>query len=74
VALGIDKKYGHGNRGKAIPTASRFQATDIEQKNKLTSNPVEAYDAKTEASKPFQGYGTALKPSWEPICIGVKRC
>ena len=74
VALGIDKKYGHGNRGRAIPAASRFQASDTAQKNKLTSNPVEAYSAKTEVSKPFQGYGTALKPSWEPICIGVKRC
>ena len=74
VALGIDKKYGHSNRGRAIPTASRFQASDIEQKNKLTSNPVGAYEAKTEASKRYEGYGTALKPSWEPLCIGVKKC
>ena len=73
VALGIDKKQGHPNRGKAIPTASRYQASDTEQKNKLVSNPVEAYKSKTDDSKPFQGYGTALKPSWEPVCIGVKK-
>ena len=73
VALGIDKKYGHGNRGRAIPTASTYQASDTERKNKLTSNPVEPYNAKTEASKTWEGWGTALKPSWEPICIGVKK-
>jgi hypothetical protein len=73
VALGIDKKRGHGNRGRAIPTASRYQASDKEEENKLTSNPVEEYRAKTEASAPFEGWGTALKPAWEPICIGVKK-
>jgi hypothetical protein len=73
VALGIDKKMGHGNRGRAIPTASRFQASDTEEKNLLTSNPVEEYGSKTEASKPYEGFGTALKPAWEPVCIGVKR-
>jgi site-specific DNA-methyltransferase (adenine-specific) len=73
VALGIDKKYGHGNRGRAIPTASRYQASDTEQKNKLTSNPVESYESKTEESKQWEGWGTALKPAWESICIGVKK-
>ena len=73
VALGIDKKYGHPNRGRAIPTASRYQASDVEQKNKLTSNPVEAYEGKTEQSTDWVGWGTALKPSWEPICVGVKK-
>lgn len=73
VALGIDKKYGHGNRGKAIPTASRYQASDTEQKNKLTSNPVDSYTSKTEVSKKWEGFGTALKPAFEPVCIGVKR-
>lgn len=73
VALGIDKKCGHGNRERAIPTASTYQASDKEEKNKLTSNPVEKYTDKTEASAPFEGFGTALKPAWEPICVGVKK-
>lgn len=69
VALGIDKLNGHPNRGKAIPTASRYQASDTEEKNKLTSNPVEAYGAKSADAKDWQGWGTALKPAYEPIIL-----
>jgi site-specific DNA-methyltransferase (adenine-specific) len=72
VALGIDKKNGHANRGRAIPTASKYQATDIEEKNKLTSNPVEAYGAKSEDAKAWEGWGTALKPAHEPIVVARK--
>lgn len=28
----------------------------------------------TDAAKRFQGYGTALKPAWEPIILGMKPC
>jgi site-specific DNA-methyltransferase (adenine-specific) len=69
VALGIDKKLGHSNRGKAIPTASRYQASDTEEKNKLTSNPVGEYTSRDERSKQWVGYGTALKPAYEPIIL-----
>jgi site-specific DNA-methyltransferase (adenine-specific) len=69
VALGIDKLKGHPNRGEAIPTASRYQASDTEEKNKLTSNPVEAYEAKSTESMDWQGWGTALKPAYEPIIL-----
>ena len=69
VALGIDKLNGHPNRGKAMPTASRYQASDTEEKNKLTSNPVEAYGAKSANAKDWQGWGTALKPAYEPIIL-----
>lgn len=72
VALGIDKKNGHANRGRAIPTASKYQATDIEEKNKLTSNPVEAYGAKSEEAQAWEGWGTALKPAHEPIVVARK--
>ena len=27
----------------------------------------------TEEAKTWEGWGTALKPSWEPICIGIKK-
>lgn len=69
VALGIDKKQGHPNRGKAIPTASSYQASDIEKQHKLTSNPVDAYQAKTSDSEKWEGWGTALKPAYEPIIL-----
>ena len=72
VSCAIDKANGHPNRGRAIPTASTFQASDIEQKHKLTSNPVEAYEAKTDAARQWHGWGTALKPALEPITVARK--
>lgn len=72
VALGIDKHLGGANRGRAIPVASRFQASDGEEVNKLTSNPVEAYRAKSEEAAQWEGWGTALKPAWEPVIVARK--
>jgi site-specific DNA-methyltransferase (adenine-specific) len=72
VALGIDKVMGHANRGRAIPTASRYQASDKEEKNKLTSNPVDAYESKSPESEQWQGWGTALKPAFEPVVVARK--
>jgi len=72
VALGIDKMNGHGNRGRAIPTASTYQACDTECKNKLISNPVAPYEAHSPEAEPWIGYGTALKPAYEPIVLARK--
>jgi site-specific DNA-methyltransferase (adenine-specific) len=72
VALGIDKLNGAENRGRAIPTASSYQASDVNEENKLTSNPVEAYEAKSDESAKWQGWGTALKPAVEPIIVARK--
>lgn len=72
IALGIDKKFGGKNRGRAIPTASSFQACDKEQKNKLTANKVEEYVATTDVAKDWQGWGSGLKPAYEPIIMARK--
>jgi len=72
VSLGIDKIKGFGNRGKAIPTASTYQACDTEKKNKLEANPVPDYEPKTLEAKEWAGWGTALKPAYEPICLARK--
>lgn len=72
VSCSIDKMSGHGNRGRAIPTASSYQASDVEQENKLTSNPVGPYEPKTDDAKKWAGYGSALKPSIEPITVARK--
>lgn len=72
ISASIDKKYGHPNRGRAIPTASSYQACDVDQDNKLTSNPVGPYEPKTDEAKQWQGWGTALKPSQEPVTIARK--
>ena len=69
VALSIDKGEGHPNRGRAIPTASRYQNATKEH---LTSNPVDTYEPKTDAAKQWDGWGTALKPAWEPIVLARK--
>lgn len=72
VALSIDKGEGHPNRGRAIPTASTYQASDTEQAHKLTSNPVGPYEPRSEAAKKWSGYGTALKPAQEPAVLARK--
>lgn len=72
VSLSIDKMNGHKNRGRAIPTASTFQASDTKQKHKLVSNPVGPYIAKSEHSLKWDGWGTALKPAHEPIVVARK--
>jgi len=72
ISASIDKMYGHPNRGRAIPTASSYQACDVDQDNKLTSNPVGPYEPKTDEAKQWQGWGTALKPSQEPVTIARK--
>lgn len=72
VSCSIDKMSGHGNRGRAIPTASSYQASDVGQENKLTSNPVGPYEPKTDDAKKWAGYGSALKPSIEIITVASK--
>ena len=69
VALAIDKGEGHPNRGRAIPTASHLQNASDKH---LESNPVPDYEAKSEAAKQWNGFGTALKPAWEPMLLFQK--
>jgi len=74
VALAIDKLNGYPDRGRAIPAASTHFPSGkyAEGAEKLTSNPVEEYEAKSEASKPWEGWGTQLKPAYEPIIVARK--
>ena len=72
VALGIDKGEGHPNRGRAIPTASTHLPGGKYAEETLTSNPVEAYEPKSERSAKWKGWGTALKPSHEVIVLARK--
>ena len=77
LALFIDKSLGAtGDRGRAIPTASthlpgegRYGAKGGE---KLTSNPVPPYVPVTPEAHTWAGWGTACKPSWEPVLVGRK--
>lgn len=65
VALKIDKYFGHKNRGQAIPTASTKQACGTP----LKGNIVKDYKPQTEEAMFWEGYGTALKPAYEPIVL-----
>ena len=69
VSLAIDKGEGHPNRGKAIPTASKFQNGTTQH---LKSNPVGPYEPRSEAAMDWEGWGTALKPAHEPIVVARK--
>jgi DNA modification methylase len=68
VGLAIDKKAGHANRGRAIPRAS----SHTPEGKKLTGLEVEPYTGKTEDGKKWAGFGTALKPAFEPIVMARK--
>ena len=72
VATAIDKAEGHPPRGRAIPVASTHLPGDRYAEEKLTANPVEPYRARSQAAAAWQGWGTALKPAWEPIILARK--
>lgn len=73
LPLLIDKAAGHENRGRAIPTASSFQASDTDQENRLTSNPVGSYEGITDEAQHWEGWKTpCLKPAIEPIVVARK--
>lgn len=72
LALFIDKHYGHGNRGQAIPTASTHLPSGKYETEKLAANRVGAYIPKEREAQEWNGWGTALKPAWEPFVTGVK--
>lgn len=72
VANSIDKKMWCPPRGRAIPVASTHFPTGKYAEEKLTGNKVEAYQARTEQGEKWDGWGTALKPAHEPICVARK--
>ncbi len=69
VAAAIDKAEGYAPRGRAIPVASTHLPSGRYAKEKLTANQVEPYKARSRAAATWEGWGTALKPAWEPIII-----
>jgi DNA modification methylase len=78
LPLFIDKAAkATGDRGRAIPMASlhfpgegRYSTGGDGEK--LTSNPVAPYVPVTDEARTWSGWGTALKPAWEPVLVGRK--
>jgi len=71
IGLDVDKKNGvTKNRGKAFVVAGQSGQRDKDTGGDLVpgSNTIGAYVAKNE----WSGWGTALKPAHEPICMARK--
>ena len=69
VGLSVDKKLGHGDRGHRISTASRYHPDGTFEPN---GEKLEPYMGKTSQGLKWQGWGTALKPAYEPIVLARK--
>ena len=69
VGLAIDKKNGCSDRGHRIATASRFHPDGTFEPNGEKLPP---YQARTKDAEKYVGYGTALKPAYEPIIMARK--
>jgi DNA modification methylase len=69
VANSIDKLHGAGDRGHRIARASGHHPDGTKEPSGDNLPP---YQARTEAGEGWEGWGTALKPAWEPICLARK--
>lgn len=69
VGLAIDKKLGCSDRGHRIAVASRYHPDGTFEPN---GENLEKYEGRTEIGKKWQGWGTALKPAYEPIIVARK--
>jgi DNA modification methylase len=69
LGLSIDKALGHENRGHRIATASRTHPDGTYEPNGQKLPP---YNTKSKEAKPYEGFGTNLKPAHEPILIARK--
>ena len=65
VAAAIDRLAGHGPRGRAIPVAGHAQPDG----KPLSPNPVGPYRPRSAWAEAWAGWGTALKPGYEPIVV-----
>lgn len=74
VPLFIDKMLGRtGNRGRAVPTASIYlPGAGKYSVEKLTANIVPPYEPVSDEAKAWDGWGTGLKPAWEPVITARK--
>ena len=69
IGLDIDKLNGCPDRGHRIAVANRHHPDGTLEPN---GEQLEPYEAKTEDAKKWNGWGTALKPSYEPIIVARK--
>ena len=69
IGLDIDKLKGCPDRGHRIAVANRNHPDGTLEPN---GEQLEPYKTKTEEAHKWNGWGTALKPSYEPIIVARK--
>ena len=69
IGLDIDKLNGCPDRGHRIAVANRHHPDGTLEPN---GENLEPYETKTEEAHKWNGWGTALKPSFEPIIVARK--
>jgi site-specific DNA-methyltransferase (adenine-specific) len=71
ISIGIDKQAGAmGHRGKAhyaYATGTDFQGRDLAAPQEMPK-----HEGITPEAKAWEGWGTALKPAFEPVVVGRK--
>ncbi|NBR68331.1 MAG: site-specific DNA-methyltransferase [Actinobacteria bacterium] len=77
IAIVIDKQAKVlKQRGKAIPFVGLYQAgtgkNSASSGEPLTSHALPPYTPITDDAKRWNGWGTNLKPAWEPFIVGTK--
>ena len=70
VARRNGKAFVTGNSG--FPKSLNVQKFLLKQAKQETSPETKAH--LEEKSNDFNGFGSALKPAWEPVVVGVKPC
>ena len=70
VGNAIDKLHGCSNRGSAIASGNKFHPTT--GKARRPGDLLPKYEGRTPEGKTWDSYGTALKPSYEPIIVAMK--
>jgi len=81
ILKAIDKRAGAERQAAGTssgPNASRYTGDRYTEKRQtrfgvVQDQPTATLPA-TDAAKLFDGYGTALKPAWEPIIVAMKPC
>ncbi len=66
----VDRRQGCPNRGHAIASGSKFHPTTGEAR--APGEHLPKYEGRTPEGKRWEGWGTALKPAWEPIILAMK--
>ena len=69
VGLAIDKKLGCSDRGHRIAVANRHHPDGTLEPN---GDNLPKYEGRTDKGKEWAGWGTCLKPSYEPIIVARK--